>query len=374
LRAAGSPSFSEVWRLDLGPLWHAEVTGIPPVHREDGTDRTPQWRPWPGETVTLAITRPGGTEGQSLTIENAGIALEPGARSTKTVATLELRSSRGGQHVITLPPGATLEALSVAGSQQPLRQDGARVTIPLKPGHQSATLTYRDPVGLGVLYTTRAPNFGAPTANVDTEVRLPNDRWILLVGGPRLGPSVLFWSQLIVLLLVAVVLGRSPHLPLRTHHWVLLGLGLSQTPVAAAAIVAGYFVAMDLRRRRADLTGKWLFDLRQLGLVIWTVVAAAILFIAVREGLLATPDMHIAGNGSGRTLLRWYSDRTGPTPPTAWVLSVPLLVYRLAMLAWALWLAVALIRWSRWAWSSFSTEGLWRRLRKPKAPAPITSP
>jgi hypothetical protein len=374
LRAARSPSFSEVWRLDLGPLWHAEVTGIPPIHREDSGDRTPEWRPWPGETVTLAITRPSGTEGQSLTIENAGITMEPGARSTKTVATLELRSSRGGQHVITLPPGATLEALSVAGSQQPLRQDGARVTIPLKPGHQGATLTYRDPVGLGVVFSTRAPNFGAPAANVDTEVRLPNDRWILLVGGPPLGPSVLFWSQLIVLLLVAVVLGRSPHLPLRTHHWVLLGLGLSQIPVPAAAIVAGYFVAMDLRRRRADLTSKWLFDLRQLGLVIWTMVAATILFITVREGLLATPDMHIAGNGSGRTLLRWYSDRTGAIPPTAWVLSVPLLVYRLAMLAWALWLAVALIRWSRWAWSSFSTEGLWQRLRKPKAPAPITSP
>jgi len=33
---------------------------------------------------------------------------------------------------------------------------------------------------------------------------------------------------------------------------------------------------------------------------------------------------------------------------SAWVISVPLLVYRLAMLAWALWLALALLRWLRW--------------------------
>ena len=36
------------------------------------------------------------------------------------------------------------------------------------------------------------------------------------------------------------------------------------------------------------------------------------------------------------------------------VSSVPLLVYRLAMLAWALWLALSLLRW---AWDSFTTGG-----------------
>jgi len=54
----------------------------------------------------------------------------------------------------------------------------------------------------------------------------------------------------------------------------------------------------------------------------------------------------------------------------AWVISVPLLVYRLAMLAWALWLAIALLRWLRWGWECVTTGGGWRawgpwwRLRK----------
>jgi hypothetical protein len=186
---------------------------------------------------------------------------------------------------------------------------------------------------------------------------------VLFLGGPRLGPSVLFWSHLLVLVLVALALGRSTLTPLRAQHWVLLGLGLSQLPMPAAAIVAGYFLVMGARSQHAAMNRGWLFDLRQLGLLLWTAVALVLLFVAVKEGLLSTPDMHIGGNGSSRTLLRWFADRVAAWPPQAWVLSLPLIVYRLAMLAWALWLAVALIRWSRWAWSCFATGGLWRSLR-----------
>ncbi|MEA2695908.1 MAG: hypothetical protein QOI66_179, partial [Myxococcales bacterium] len=377
LQAAPAPSYSEVWRLDLAPIWHAEVTGIPPVQQASENERLPQWRPWPGESVTIKVTRPSGSDGQTLTIERASLSLTPGARSSKAILTLELRASRGGQHVVTLPGGATLEALVVDGVQQPLRTEGDRVTLPLKPGHQSAELTYRDPAGLGVLYRSRLPNLGASATNFQVEIQMPTDRWILFLGGPRLGPSVLFWSHLLVLLLVALALGRSTLTPLRAHHWVLLSLGLSQLPIPGAAIVAGYFLVMGMRRQHAAMGGRWLWNLRQLGLVAWTAVAVVLLFVAVKEGLLSTPDMHIAGNNSDRSTLRWFADRVGASPPQAWVLSLPLIVYRLAMLAWALWLAVALIRWSRWAWSCFTAGGLWQPLRAPKrppAPAPATKP
>ncbi|NIN01182.1 MAG: hypothetical protein GTO24_24740 [candidate division Zixibacteria bacterium] len=38
------------------------------------------------------------------------------------------------------------------------------------------------------------------------------------------------------------------------------------------------------------------------------------------------------------------------------------------MLAWALWLALAMLRWLRWGWGCFSHNAIWRpiRLRKPK--------
>ena len=47
--------------------------------------------------------------------------------------------------------------------------------------------------------------------------------------------------------------------------------------------------------------------------------------------------------------------------------------YRLLMLAWALWLAAALIRWLKWGWDQFSSVTLWKsRLRRvAKTPPPI---
>jgi hypothetical protein len=44
------------------------------------------------------------------------------------------------------------------------------------------------------------------------------------------------------------------------------------------------------------------------------------------------------------------------------------------MLAWALWLALALLRWLRWGWESLTAGGGWRPLRRPPAPIPASAP
>ena len=46
--------------------------------------------------------------------------------------------------------------------------------------------------------------------------------------------------------------------------------------------------------------------------------------------------------------MRWFQDRTHGSLPTAMVISVPMLVYRGAMLAWSLWMALSLLRWLKW--------------------------
>ena len=60
--------------------------------------------------------------------------------------------------------------------------------------------------------------------------------------------------------------------------------------------------------------------------------------------------------------------------PQASVISAPLLVYRLAMLLWALWLAAALVRWMRWAWDCFMDGGAWKRPWPKHVPAPRVAP
>ena len=343
------------------------------MHPGDDTGpRLRTWRPWPGETVAIDVTRPAGMAGRTFTIDESDLLLQPGARSTAVTLTLQIRSSRGGEHAVTLPAGATLESLQIDGREQPLRLEGRRVTLPLAPGAHTFRLGFRSEPALGIFYRTPTVDLGVPSVNADLQLAMGADRWILLLGGPRLGPAVLVWSVLIVILVAGVLLGRSRLTPLRPRHWILLGLGFVPLSPGAAAVVAGNLLALGWRRDRLRTGRAWLHNLILLALTVWTFAAVGVLFFVVQHGLLASPDMEIAGNLSSGGQLRWYSDRAPAALPTAWALSLPLFVYHLAMLAWALWLASALIRWSRWVWSCFAEGGFWRPLRgpRPEPPAP----
>jgi hypothetical protein len=374
LEAPKTLAWTEVWQLDASPVWHVDFTGIPPVAPAgpESGPRTLEWRPWPGETLDLAILRPAGVPGPSLTIDASRLTVTPGSRSTATNLEIDFRSSRGGEQTITLPPGAALESVTLGGVVQPLRQEGDRVTLSFPPGGQKAELAWHEPRGLSVLYRTPRIGLGAPSVNALTVLSLAEGRWVLLAGGPRLGPAVLFWGLLLALLLIAAGLSRLGLAPLRFRDWVLLGVGLSQIPLVGAGIVAAWLLALGWRRGRGEeVRRSLLFDLLQIVLVVWTLAALGLLVWAVHQGLLGTPEMQIAGNDSSGLVLRWFADRAGKILPAAWVLSVPVFVYRLAMLAWALWLALALLRWLRWGWESLTAGGGWRRLRKPRpAPAP----
>jgi CHASE2 domain-containing sensor protein len=61
--------------------------------------------------------------------------------------------------------------------------------------------------------------------------------------------------------------------------------------------------------------------------------------------------------------LKWYQDQSGETLPQATVTSISILWYRAVMLAWSSWLALALTRWLKWGYASFTTEGYWRPLK-----------
>jgi hypothetical protein len=365
LQAPRTLAWTEVWKLEASPVWHVEARGIPPILGPEGPPvRIPEWHPWPGESVVLAVTRPQGVPGQTLTVDRSTLAVQPGQRATDANLELNLRSSRGDRHTVVLPDGAELLSVAIDDQAQPIRQEGREVALPVRPGAQKIALSWREPRGMSLLFRSPAVDLNTGSVNARVVVDVPPSRWVLVTGGPRLGPAVLFWSLLAVILVTAWALGRMRWTPLRTRDWVLLGIGLSQVPLVAAAFVAGWLLVLGLRRERGPEVRRPLtFDLLQILLAVWTAVALGILFWGIQQGLLGTPEMQIAGNGSYAAQLRWYADRVGEVLPTPWVLSVPLLFYRLAMLAWALWLALALLRWLRWGWESFTAGGGWRRLR-----------
>ena len=376
LTAPKNTDWTEIWYADVSPIWHMETEGIAVVHHQNPDGRwLPEWRPWPGESITLNITRPEGVEGQTLTIDNSQLTVSPGQRATDVDLTISLRSSQGGQHTITLPEQARLQSVTIDGKSQPIRQSGRKVTLPVHPGKQIVKLNWRTPEGIQSLQKT--PEIDLGTSSVNNTIRLNpgDDRWILFTGGPQWGPAVLFWGVLIVILLVSVGLGRIKLTPLRTWEWILLGIGLSQAPIFAAVLVAAWLLALGARDKLDFKLSKTQFNLIQIVLGVLTLIALSALFEAIKHGLLGSPNMQISGNNSTAYALNWYQDRVAQIPPQAWIFSVPLLAYRILMLLWSLWLAFALLRWLRWGWECFSKDGIWQSFQlsfKRKNKEPVT--
>ena len=374
LRAPDAVPWTEVWRATVGAVWHLEVEGIPSIHAGDTPAlRKREWRPWPGESLVLHLTRPVAVEGRTLTIDNATLTISSGLRITDAALDLVVRASRGGEHALTLPEGAEVQALTINSGPQPIRKDGRQVVLPIVPGRQFIHIEWREPRGITAFFRTPEVSLGADSVNVTTVVALPANRWTLFLGGPRLGPAVLFWGLLTVSLLISIGLGTQRITPLHWDEWFLLSLGLTQIPIWASLAIVAWLLALGWRRRDPR-AGALLFDAVQLLLAAWSLAALVLLFWAIQHGLLGLPEMQISGNGSSARDLRWYLDRTTGALPRPWVVSVPLLIYRLAMLAWALWLARAILRWLRWGWECISDGGLWRPLRRPRPPAPGAAP
>jgi hypothetical protein len=361
LTAPPSAPWAEAWSVEPGPLWHVEASGIPAIYQrpEEGA-RAFAFRPWPGESVRLSVERPGAVVGQTLTVDQSVLHLEPGVRDTDASLSLRLRTSRGDRQTLILPDGAELLGVKIDDAAEPLRLEGRALSIPVSPGAHAVEVDWRQHDG-GAKVFLRAPevDLGAPSVNAHVLLAMPAGRWILLVGGKGMGPAVLFWSLLAVFLIVSVGLAKTGLAPLRWPQWALLFLGLSQLSAAEAALVAGWFLAVGLRGRRPP-EGRREFNMAQVFLAFYSAVAAALLFHGIEQGLLGSPEMQISGNGSGAELLRWYVDRAGAATPRPWTVSVPLWAYRGAMLAWALWLANALIGWTRWAWGCYASGGLWK--------------
>ncbi|MEQ1859594.1 MAG: hypothetical protein ABMA13_06635, partial [Chthoniobacteraceae bacterium] len=123
-------------------------------------------------------------------------------------------------------------------------------------------------------------------------------------------------------------------------------------------------------KRQFQRLGMLSYNALQFALIALTASALGILITAVGEGLLGDPEMFITGNGSTRTALRWFQARSENLLPTPGCFSISIWFYRVFMLAWALWLAAALIHWLRWGWQNFSAGGFVRRSPKPAVTPP----
>jgi len=180
-----------------------------------------------------------------------------------------------------------------------------------------------------------------------------------------MGPAVLFWGVLVVIALVAFILGNQSWSVLKSWQWLLLGVGVTTTFMPLLIIILAWFVLLSFRNKILaqpfmQKRGKKAFNLLQVIIGLNTLAMLLSLLASVSLGLVfEVPNMQVMGNGSSDFYLSWYQDVSGEMLPSVSVISVPMLTYRLLILAWSIWLSLSLISWLKWGWGKFSEDGVW---------------
>ncbi len=349
LKAPEDRPWLERWVLACSPIWTCSAGGLAPSRYMENATWRPEWRPWPGESLTLRLTRPAAAPGATTTLDAVRLRVGPGRRFLRGELSLELRTSQGGEEVLTLPEKAELLKFQIDGEPQPAQVEDGRLLFSVEPGSHEVHAVWRQPDGLDLVEVVPEVVLGSPAANVAVDFLVPANRWLLWAGGPRWGSVVTLWLYLPLLVVGAWVLGRWGAAPLTWADWLLLGLGLTQVRLVYAAIVVLWLVVFSLRDRWPP-DGRWPRNLQYVLLGALWLAALGVLYLVIHTGLLGRPEMQIAGPGGGDLSLSWYRDLVSGALPRPWVLWLPLWVFRIFMLLWALWLSARLLRWLPWAW------------------------
>ncbi len=200
--------------------------------------------------------------------------------------------------------------------------------------------------------------------NLFTNLKLSDRRWIFGLGGPVLGPGILFWGKLIGLLILSFLLSKISWSQLSFLEWGVFSVGLTQGFSAGIFIILGFLLLVSYRGTHNKESKALFYNLNQLLVIFWIPVAIFFLLLTIHSGLLGGPDMGIQGNDSGLYTLNWYLDRFDKIIPEVFIISFPYYIYQIVMLFWSIWAAFSLVKWSRWIWKGIYREGFWKALAK----------
>lgn len=364
LVAPNDPALVETWTVTAAALYDVAFDGPPPVSWLSPQGRyAPRFAPWPGERLTVAVSRPEIASGEYLTLEQAGLTVRQGGQTRDATLAMTFRAAKGSRHAVKLPAGAEVTRLTVAGRETLPTGGPETVGFALPPGVTEVVLNFRERSPLGFAAETPAVDLGLAGANVAVSLELPADRWLLLVSrGTPLGPAVLYWGWLAAVVAMGLGLSCLKDTPLTRSGWLAYALGLSQATPENFVLAVAWIAALGWRRRHPIEKGAVVFNIVQALLVLLALAGFEALYETLGAGLLGLPRMQVAGNGSTAAVLHWTFDRVAGAVPVCWARSAPMLVFRGLMLAWALWLAWSLLRWLRWGFDSLTTGGGWRKV------------
>ena len=354
----------ERWVVRPSQRFHVQASGLP-----SRADASLSFQPLPSEKLVLEISEPKALAGQVVAVDSASVSQQWGPRGQSIDLALDTRATTTTELSLAVPEGLELVQVSRNGSQiAGVRVEKGELLLPVLPGRQQWIVSFRNSEAPSIKVGTPRFSINAPLANLTLTHAPGEKRWVLGTPGPGKSPAVAYWPWLVVLLIGAWLMGQWKHSPLKTWQWVLLGLGFSVAAPWKVALVGAWLVAMNQRQLRSS---QWhanrAFNTLQTGLAILTVLAVATIAGALPQSLLSTPDMKIYGAHGGG--LSWFVDQVqmGQSWPQAFVISAPMWLYRILMLAWSLWLAISAINWLRDGLRAWLSGGHWHA-KPPKLP------
>jgi hypothetical protein len=347
LLAPDAKNWVEEWRVNISPIWHPTITGIPVLSQTQYKEWQLQWQPWPSESVHIQLNRLPALKGSTLTIDQVNLLTRSHDRGSVVSMQALLRSTLGGQHTLVLPQDANISEVRINGVEQVLQNENNELILAISPGDNWVDMTWQTTNSQSIFMHTPKLEWGSPTYNVNLGINMPDDRWILALGGQGYGPALLYWIWAVGAIILAVVLGKMSNTPLKTWQWLILLLGLSiLTPFLGLWVIVA-LVSCSLYTKFIVSVPKKLHRLVQVLLGILMLAALIILIYAMIHGLRDMPDMHLLPSVLNTGLHAdyvWFQDISMETWPRAWIISAPLWVYRGLMLLWSLWIVITAIQ------------------------------
>ena len=366
LVAADDKSFREVWQLGVSTKWHvAQESGVAPIMHQQNGMWQPEWQPYGGDEVTLSIKKPMGIDGQELTIHNGRIESALRGKTQVNTLTLNIETTRPQTHNVTLGRGLKLKEFYVNGRalSQAAADEGEllEVGLPLRHGMNNARIVWEETEQNLLHIQTPEVNLNAPFVNLTQSISDVSKRWVVWTYGPANGPYVKLWAVLAGMIILAWVMAKALPAPLSFAGWFVLALGFTQSAPEAFLLPVLWIMLLQWREKHGEKLNRVRFNATQIGVVIMSIFVVSALFTVVKVGLLGTPEVYIEGNHSTTRMLQWYQDTGTNTPAEAGACTLPMWVFRVLMMAWALWVALWLMRTFKWAWHSFTAGGYWKK-------------
>lgn len=367
LSASEKSLWVESWQFIPGPIWRVQFNpqseGLEKISlTSSGNNFSPMYRPWPGESLDVIVSRPEGAKGETITLADSTFTMTPGKRNSNYQLDLQFKTSIGLTHTIEIPEESQLQEVKIKGAVQSLKLKEGKLNIPLGVGEQNVTVRWQLPNGIGSKFKSPKVDLGLKGINLKLKVSVPRDRWILAVGGPLMGPAVLFWGKLLALFILGFFLSKISWCPLSFINWSVLFLGLTQGANGGIFWVTGYLIFLSYRKMTFKSYKKATYNITSILALLGGLISVGNFINILKNGLLGGPLMSIEGNDSSSLMLNWFVDRYDSILPEVWVISLPTIAYQILMLLWAIWMTFTLIKWVPWMWEGLYGDGFFKSI------------